>query len=212
MQDPTLEPSDDELAAIETQNSVIDLDDLWTDVLLNAKTKALPKHPLALPSTKTLYTNPDNWHRSRGIAIIHKPTETLLGNFSEYIHTKIKECRKLIREESPICVEAVEEVTGNWWLGVERKPEPTQVWHERRPAMLHVYLPELHVHAPAVCVTACLSYGAIARVELVEATRFAQWDDQGKQGEMLIDLPAGTNILEVMSMQSKIKLREELGI
>ena len=37
-------------------------------------------------STQALYLDPKNWTRTRGIALMHAETQTLLGNFSEYIH------------------------------------------------------------------------------------------------------------------------------
>lgn len=210
-----VEPSDAELRELESD---LALDELWASVepLAKAPKRKLPSAQAALreaeEANRAIYTNPANWQRTRGIALIHTETQTCLGNFAEYIHLRVRNCRKLIREEAPISVEAVEEVSGSWWLPREHKPTPVQVWHVRRPATLHIYLDELRVHAPAVFVTAFLAYGAIERVELVDTTRFAQWEEGGQNGDVLIDLPAGTNIFEVMSRASKIKLVEELGL
>lgn len=219
-----LEPDDTELAKLEQAGFQISeelaamdtaLDDLWTEVKAAAP---VPKSSLAKSkarlleaeqASKAIYTNPENWERKRGIALIHKDSMTCLGNFAEYVHLRVKDCRKLIREEAPLDCEAVEYVEGSWWLHTERKPEPAQVWHEHRQAMLHIYLPELGVHSPGVVVMAFISYGMLARVELTQPTRFAQ--DRGDQ-ELLIDFPAGTNLIEVMSHQCKIKLKEELGL
>lgn len=160
-------------------------------------------------STLALFQNADNWTRTRGIALIHEETETLLGNFSEYIHRSVPGCRKLLREELPISVEATERVSGSWWLGAERKIEPKQSWHKQRPAILHLHLDKLRVHSPATEVMVHLSYDSIARCELVADTQFAQEDGQQEQ---LLWIPAGTNLLEVMSRDCKINLRTELGI
>lgn len=192
------------------------LEDLWTEarIALAAKKSRRVANPSlrnALDATAKkmheLFTLPENWERTRGIALIHAETESLLGNFSEYRHRSVKGCRKLLREEAPITVEAAERVGGSWWLGDSRKPEPRAPWHTQRQAILHVHLHELGVHSPACEVTAFLSYGGIARVELAHPTRFA--DDHGKQ---LIELPQGVNILDGMTLDCRIALREELGL
>ena len=79
----------------------IELDDLWREAKqvirataaakLKAKADAPPLDPRAI------YTNPDNWERTRGIALIHADTETLLGSFDEWTHRKIVNCRRLVR-------------------------------------------------------------------------------------------------------------------
>ncbi len=157
--------------------------------------------------TQLLFRNPENWERTRGVALIHAETQTLLGNFSEYIHKTVPNCRKLLREDAPISVSATEQVSGSWWLGAERRSEPKQVWHERREAIVHMHLDKLKLHSPGCAVVACLSYGGLARVELAADTTFAQED--GKQ-EQLLFFPQGTNVLPEMSLDSKISLRVEL--
>jgi hypothetical protein len=159
--------------------------------------------------TQFLFACPDNWVRTRGIALIHAETQTLLGNFSEYTHKTVSNCRRLLREDSPISVSATEQVSGNWWLPTEYHPEPKQVWHTQRSAVIHLHLSKLAVHAPACEVVAHLSYGGLARVELAGETQFAQED--GKQPQLLW-LPAGTNVLEVMSTDCKINLKMELAL
>jgi len=179
----------------------ISLDELWSEV----RTTVPKKAEKPAPSMNT-FLNPEHWKRTKGIALIHKDTNTLLGNFSEYIHTS--GARKLVRKNAPISVSCSEYVEGSWWLGESIKPEPRRDWHETRPAILHIQLPELHLHSPACEVTAHISYGGIARVELSTDTTFAQ-----TYGPVtLLHLPTGTNILELMSLDSKIKLREEIGL
>ena len=75
--------------------------------------------------------------------------------------------------------------------------------------MLHLHLDELLVHAPACELEVHLSYGSIARVELLRATTFAQVLDAQEQ---LLILPAGTNVLPVMGADCKLNLRKGLGI
>jgi len=186
----------------------MELNDLWKEVRTNIPTKGEKKPKVEPPDGKALYMNPENWTRTKGIALVHKDTNTILGNFSEYIHRSIPHCRKLVREEAPISVSDIEEVEGSWWLGETRKPEPRQEWHEQRKAILHIYLEPLHLHAPICEVTVHLSHGGLARVELDLDTTFAQTEGEGQ----LMTLPAGTNILEVMSLDSKLSLRKEIGI
>lgn len=158
-------------------------------------------------STQALYLDPENWERKRGVALIHEETETVLGNFSEYIHRSVAGARKLVREEAPISVSAVERVSGSWWLGAARRPEPRKEWHEKRRAIFHLHLSVLRVHSPLCEVVAHLSYGSLARVELAEDSQFAQEEGDGEQ---LMFLPKGTNVLEVMSQDSKVHLWKEL--
>ena len=196
----------------------ISIDDLFREARAAARVQKVAKEAAALKKqsekpdaqeTQALFANPDNWQRTRGIALIHAETETLLGQFSEYTHKSVPNCRKLLRESAPISVEAAERVSGNWWLGSnERVVEPRQEWHTKRPAIIHLHLDTLRVHSPACEVIACLSYGGLARVELALDTMFAQ--EEGKQ-EQLLHLPAGTNVLPMMSLDSKIALRIELG-
>ena len=157
---------------------------------------------------KMIYQNPDNWERTRGIALIHADTQTLLGNYSEFVHKTVPNCRRLVREANPISVTATETVEGSWWLEDNRKPEPQQEWHVRRPVIIHVHLDKLGVHSPACEVIACLSYGGLTRVELATDTQFAQED--GKQVQ-LIHFPAGTNVLGEMRQDCRVALRVELG-
>lgn len=157
-------------------------------------------------SDNAKYLNPDNWTRTKGVALIHAETQSLLGNFSEYLHKD--GTRKLLREELPISVSETEVVEGSWWLGEGRKPEPVQSWHEQRMAVLHLHLGELGLHSPAVEVTVHLSYGSIARCELAVETTFAQTEG----GEQLVTFAAGTDVLQCMSRDCRIKLRMEAGL
>ena len=178
----------------------------------NAKAAAakLPKRiggPVA-EEPNALFSNPENWHRTRGVAIIHKETETLLGNFSEYIHKTVASCRKLVREAEPISVSAAEYVDGSWYLEASAAPEQRQEWHERRTVVVDLLLPELKLHAPLIELEVHLSYGAMARVELATSTILAGIVGSPTQ---LVTLPAGTNVLPMMSAECKLKVREELA-
>ncbi len=194
----------------------ISLDDLWATARASIRvekeaaarktTKRVAEAPKAL-STTALFADMENYTRTRGVALIHEETETVLGNFSEYVHRTVAGCRKLIREEAPISVSAQERVSGSWWLGEKRTIEPRSEWHEKRPAIIHLHLEKLGVHAPATEVVVHLSYGSVARVELALDTQFAA--DSSDREELLM-LPAGTNIIEVMSRDCKIALLVEV--
>lgn len=217
-----LEPTDEELLELEQigfaptmQEAIEDhlsLDELWTDAQAQVKKARRTPSERVLEAEQAkhrVYTNPDNWIKVRGIALVHQETQTLLGNFTEYVHRSVRECRKLLRESDTLEVAAVEFVTGKWWLADTRKPEPVQVWHTTRSCRVHVYLPDLGVHAPATLLTIFLSHGSIARAELAEDTRLAQWLSQNEQ---LLDLPAGTDVYEFLAPACKIKIKEELGL
>lgn len=151
------------------------------------------------------------WTKGRGIALIHADSESLLGNFVEYLHPS--GARKLVRETWPIAISAVERVEGSWWLGTERTPEPRQDWHTKRPVIMHLHLELLGVHAPAVEMMVHIYYGGIARCELAQTSLFTTAGNQERSMlPSLIELPAGTNVLEVMGLDAKINLRREVGL
>ncbi len=198
-------------------SDLLELDDIWREARAHIQVERKAKAAAVLrktaepekASTQALFADPKNWTRKGGVALIHEETETLLGNFSEYVHNSVTGCRKLVREESLLSVSSTERVSGSWWLARERRPEPRQEWHEQRPAIIHLHLDKLHVHSPICELVVHLSYGSIARVELALDTTFAAEDGHGEQ---LLYLPQGTNVLEVMALDSKLAVRKELGI
>lgn len=209
------EPTPQELKVLEAQDQLEDniLESLLAEARAAAVAQAPKRRRTADPTQPharedhRLWSDPSNWTRTTGVALMHKETQTLLGNFSEYVHASVKGARKLIREAEPISVTKIEEVTGTWWLGADRTVEPRRQWHETRKAAIKVHLAELGVFAPLVMVTAHLAFGGIARVELDEATEFADSD-----GRQLMTLPAGTNILPCMTFDGKLFLRREIGL
>ena len=191
-----------------------DLNDLWSSArqTIHAARVAAHKEPRRqklkepLPPPDTTYSNPANWRRTQGIALIHAETKTLLGNFSEYIHSD-GVARRLVREDAPITVAKAEEVSGDWWIKPNAAPlEPVQEGHTKHDTIMHILLPKLNVHCPLCEITAHIAYGAIARVELATETMFAQT----AEGDHLLWLPAGTNILGEMGQDTKIQLWQEI--
>lgn len=206
---------------------VLDLDDLLTRALA----KQTPQKPRkkatdhvtpeelanAERKVRARFTDPANWERSRNVVLIHvgeQHQETLLGNFIEYKHKlSTGVCRKLIRDETPAVVGEIEHVTGSNWL-VERlsldetKRIPGAPAEEQREAIIDLHLPELdHVFSPEVMVLVTLLWGGIHRVELTDDTRFFS-----KDRRVQLVLPSGLDVLEGMSLDSKLDLRKFLGL
>lgn len=189
------------------------LDDLSLDELFQQAKRSLAGQKKQRAATKTpaapaeetaaqrLYSNPDNWIRTRGIALIEEETETLLGNFSEYLHKSVPGTRRLVREVEPISVEAVEYIKG-WIPGDERIEAPLNT----KPILVTAYL-QLELFGLAgvrAAVLVYLQYGSIVRVELSESVNFST------PGEELFCLPAGTNVFEVLTPTSLKALYLEL--
>lgn len=157
------------------------------------------------------YEDPQNWKRTRGIALVHKETQTLLGNYGEFVHKTEEGCRKLVREPLVMRVSAVEEVSGDWWLS---EPLPERVEPKTRfTARLDVQLPKLHLHAPSCSVVVSLDdRGHMTHVRLALYTTFAQIDPEVAQ---LVFFRAGTELRKEMSRECKAELfasvREEEG-
>ena len=191
-----------------------DLDDLFAEAIAQIRPPVRrhgDKRKLPDPDAidpRALYTNPSNWRQGRGIALIHEETSSLLGTFQEYLHTSEPGTRRLVLTSAPIPVSATERVSGDWWISAHHEVASPQSWHERRTVILPISLDLLGVQSPLVEISVHLSYGSIARIELVEATTFAQIAGQPDQ---LLELPAGANILPVMGQDSKIAVRVELG-
>lgn len=175
------------------------------------RTDAALRH--ALNSTakrmQETYLLEENWERVRGVALVHRESGTLIGNYSEFRHRWVAGCRRLRREHSPILLACTEYVTGDCWLEEHFREhlQAAQTWTAKREACLDLLLPEFGLGAPAVLVTAFLSFGGIVRVELAAHTTFAS-----AGGETFLTLPANTNVLEVMGLDSKLALRAELAL
>lgn len=155
------------------------------------------------PCPQALYADPANWTRTRGVALVHRETKTLLGNFSEYVHVSVPDCRRLVREESPISVSAIEEVSGEWgWAG------PGKDTHQDSSLSVRELVLGVCLSAPEVNAIAALRVhlqgAGILRVELAEDTHFGS-------PEQFLLLPAETNILSVLAHHSKVNLREALA-
>ena len=154
--------------------------------------------PPADPSL--LYSNPDNWVRTRGIALVHQETQTLLGNFSEYVHKSVGGCRKLLRESCPISVEAVEYVTGEWAdVGV---PVKNARFDSAIKVLTCLALEQPPLRCTEVTVNVFRQGLAIVRVELAEQTTFCG-DPQA------IVFQPGVDVFPHLTRETKIHLNQE---
>lgn len=192
-----------------------DLSDLWNETQkaerLHPQRPVMKAAKLSPPKridTLALFTDPKNWEARRGIALIHEESRSIIGNFREYVHKSSRGCRKLVRVDEPISIQATEYIHGWEHLGEEEKIRfaPVTSTHTQELVLEDLVLSALGVHATVTSVRAVLSYGGIIRVELLDHTQFTSPD-----GRVHLTLAAGLNVLEVMSLESKIALRKELS-
>jgi hypothetical protein len=161
----------------------------------------------ALERQRRIYTNPENWIRTRGVALVDLETGTLLGNFSEYCHISDQpgsRCRKFIREHQPISVEGTELINGYLGASLEAKIRNV-VWEKEHLVSVAVQLDELMVEAPAVELKIFTRFGGICRADLVRETQFAC-----PSGNVILRFAAGTNVWEACSTDTKISIRKEV--
>lgn len=155
-----------------------------------AEAKRRAAAPDAAPDPHAIWRNPANWTRTRGIALIHADTQTLLGNFTEYKHRTHPDARRLVREESTLPVEATEYVSGDWWMIPQKIPKPKRLWKESKLLTLPwINLTHLGVTASNINVFAKFGEGSLERVDLAQATILGG-------GGVLMTLPEGTDILQ----------------
>ena len=151
----------------------------------------------------TLYTDPANWLAKRKLGLIHRETQTYLGTFQEWTHRSVLDARKLVRIEELEIVNEVEEVTGPAYIKMDLELLPVT------DRILLVLSPELAfprvVAVDAQVIIFCCS-GGYNRVELAKTTAFT---DEVSSNE-IFELPAGTNILPVLTHSTKIYIKELL--
>ena len=153
-----------------------------------------------------LYTDPANWTAGTYIALMHKETQTLLGTFQEYLHRSVADCRRLVRVEGPVSVARVEEVAGTWgWT------PPLVTSSSTQPQALTITVPLELQSPPLICgivpVTVHLQGAGLLSIRLVTDTQFAD-----VTGQEFLSLPAGTNLLPVLSLETKKQIRQEISL
>lgn len=188
----------------------LSLDDLYAEARKAAKAERTAEFARGTRKTKQtepetpiepagLFANPDNWTRTRGLALIHRETKALLGNFWEWKHKTVPDARRLVRSLEPISVERAEEVD----FGLSALAP--QLNAGKRVVAQRVVTADVALEAPKVSaagVMLCIHYydGWTAKAVLVVDTTFAE------DGEIL-QLPAGVDVLPVMRREGKIALR-----
>lgn len=193
------------------------LEDLLTEALLSAvpkKTRNKDERIItaeelarAEKRMKARWADPANWTKQGFVALMHKETDTLLGNFEILTHNLTPGCRRLVRVEEPHSVSSYEYVSGDQWLPEMHHEFKEAPENEQREIICNVHLKEMGVFAPKVLLLVNIEHGGIARVELLDTTEFF---DKAKRNAL--QLPQGLCVLEGMSFDNKIELRKELGL
>lgn len=183
----------------------LSLDDLFRDAkaAYREMAKAKAKQPLPVIDPLEIWRNPANWTRMRGVALIHEETQTLLGNFTEYVHRTVKDARRLVRETPGLPPDSTEFVQGNWSSFLTTPTMPKQAQHVSYAATLDLELSSLGAKAPRIPILAYFDGERLARVELTERTIFAVQDH-------FIYLPKGTNVLAELPATLQTTLRRDL--
>lgn len=199
----------------------MELQDLLTKALAGHTPKATRRKPSDMITPKELaqaerrlkerFSLPENWEQLRTVALVHDESDTLLGNFTEFKHRLTENCRRLVRVDVPTKVDAVERVSGAHWLNAPSITPPASSEfeaEESRPAIIDIHMPELdNVFSPGVEVEVVLNWGSIVRVELTQDTWF-----YGKDKRVQLSLPEGLDVREGLSLETKIRLKEFLGL
>lgn len=154
---------------------------------------------------KAIYQNPENWALSQTVALVHRGTETLLGNFEEYVNVVVAGCRKLVRVEGPREVLKVEYVDGPHWVPDQSSVFKSPAWDVKREAVVDLFLASMGLAAVTVPVVVQLHMGHISKVELAEATCFRSLDKH-----TILSLPPGINVLDEMGLDCRLALKAEL--
>lgn len=168
-----------------------------------AATKHAPKRKVLVAEPPDVYfTNPKNWVAGCGVALIHEESQTLLGTMQEWLH--VSGARKLLSVTAPLPVMRTEIVSGDWWIGKRHEIAAPESWTRSVDVVVDLQMPCLGVFSPACPCRVHLSYGGIARVCLAVETQLAQ---RVEETEQLVWLPAGTNVLPMLSQDCKIAVR-----
>lgn len=212
-----IEPTDSELNVI-AADEIASWDDPLEALFTEAQLKSTRKRrrgtidpdihavtALAEARLRAIYSNPENWERVRGVALIDAESGTLLGNFSEYRHKTVPNTWDWKREHQPIAITGTKLVNG--YLGAQLEQEVRdQSWEQETQVKVLVQLDELMLECPYVKLTVRTRFGGIIQARLVADTQFAS-----ASGNELLLLPAGTDIWRATSTDTKITIRKAVG-
>ena len=186
------------------------LDELFNAAVRHIKKETLAKslRPKKLAEAhinpQALYANEKNWIEGRGIALIDATTKTLVGNFQEWNHISVEGARKLIRVNVAIKISATEEVAAE---GFYKESLPRSQHNTETLIKCNVELayPEMQAKQISLRIISIDPFKeAILRVELENKTVFAE-------GDSIMLLPAGINVLPVITYTTKLIIRKELS-
>lgn len=184
-----------------------DLDDLFQEAKAAARRVAGTKEAKKKDeedekiATKQLYSNPANWLRGRNIVLIHAETKTLLGAFIEWTHRSVEGCRRLVRDETGLLCDTVEEVSGDWgWQG----PQKRQSHVEAQTTEVELFISLDYPPMAAKGKLRVTHNVGIHSADLVDSLAFRSADGT------FLQLPSGTNVFELMTHACKVQLKKEL--
>lgn len=144
-----------------------------------------------------LFANEANWHSLRIVALMHEDSGAFLGNFEEFEHNTVPDAHKLKRLTQPNAQHVdVVYVNGPGYLEFKAPESNTHAPDLTRLRCQELELESPPVHAQVVNVCVVRSAGGIIRITLEHETTFMS-------KEVLLTLPAGTDILPSLSLQSK---------
>lgn len=156
------------------------------------------------PDTQGIYRNPANWVRGKGVALIHRASETLLGNFTEYRHRTVADARRLVREESPPPVQSVEYIDLDLSTSAGHLPKPKRAWQTVLSLTTELRILAFQARAAHVPLAAHFGDGQLLRLELAEPTIFLA-------GDSLLRLPAGTDVLPELAPAAVTSILAQLN-
>lgn len=157
------------------------------------------------------FANPENWAHRRYVLLIHRESERLIGVYSELVHVRVADCRRLVHTQELVDTTALgrEYVSGPQWAE-EAQMHTTLLNETTEHIEIEVGL-ELVGFEEATTATAdvccVLQDGALVRVELMGRTRFAS-----ASGRNIVYLPEGVDLLRCLTLDSKIAVRQALAV
>ena len=190
--------------------SLLSLDELFAEARRGMAVAEVAKRPRITnqasaaerrsADAQQIYADPANWTKGRGIALVHATSQSLMGNFWEWTHNTMPGVRRLIRSAVPIPVTCVEEVDYGYYAEQPMLYHATPRAETVITATLNVMLDFPACAAAGVTLGLHFIDGYTSRVELLSPTVFVE-------GDLLLTLPAGTNILPVMNRATKLETR-----
>lgn len=213
--DPALpDPSDDDLRAIEAEGGEPDdFSDLDADLAraLDAKRSHIPlkgrkrDRPFGIQRLDSLYKDPANWEPWSNITLVHRAeVDTVLGFFVAFRHREVLGARKLVRgPHDPLLGVEIEYVTDPWYRdGMPKPPTAERSTELHFPVSLRIILDDgLASEGEHVVHVGAVRAVGIRRAVLDAAVRLSH-------AGTILYLPAGLDLLDGLSLDSKLKLKE----